>query len=188
MGTVRAGKDDFVTERYCEGMTDPTRRQSYLRGGVGGSDEEFAEDFEGVDAEGGVGVVFDVAEELFGNLVAEGTVHGDEHGLGEGAAHEAFHHVEVFADERLEVAGFGTEAEGDGQFEEEAEVEVAEVGLNGVQKEDATFAPVIEAWLGGSVLDHPVEDFAHEHGDGVLEDVASDSQQGMPGRQTTGRI
>ena len=79
--------------------------------------EEFPEDFQGVDIERRFGVEFYVTEDPFGYFIPEGSGQGDEHGFGKGLLHEAFDCVMVVPYERAKVACFGTEAQGDGQFQ-----------------------------------------------------------------------
>lgn len=129
---------------------------------------------------------FNVAEDLLGDFISYRAVEGDEHGLGEGGLHEALDGGIVIADKRLEVTGFRTETKGYGEFEEKPQMEVAEVVLHGVQQEDVPFAPFIETLFCRTFLDDPVEDFAHEHGHGVLEDVAADSEQRVSGSEIAG--
>ena len=112
----------------------------YLSGTLG---EEVMKDLEGVYPEGGFGVEFDIAENFFGDFVSDGSVKGNEHGLGEGGLHETLYHRIVIANKWLKITGFGTETKGNSQFQQEAEMEIAEVGLNGIQQEDVPFTPFI---------------------------------------------
>ena len=120
---------------------------------------------------------FDIAEQLFRYFISCLAVKGEEHGLSEGLLHELLYYSKMFTYERSQVAGRGTEAEGDGQFQKVTYMEIAEVGLNGIQKHNILFAPFEEARLVDTVLDRPIEDFAQEHGHGVLEDIATYAQQ-----------
>ena len=65
-------------------------------------------------------MIFYVAEHLLRYFISERTVHGNEHGLGEGTTHETLHQLEVIPDERTQVTGLGAETEGDCQFKEES--------------------------------------------------------------------
>lgn len=151
-----------------------------------GSGEEVVEDLEGVDVEGGFGVEFDVAEDFLGDFVAGPAVEWDEHRFGESGRHKAFYHRIMDACEGGKISGFGTEAEGDGKFKEETDMEIAEVSLNAVQQEDIPFTQLVKALFGSSVPDHPVKNLADEHCHRILEDIVPYSEKGMLCRKITG--
>ena len=150
--------------------------------------EEFPEDFQGVDIERRFGVEFYVAENPFCDFIPEGSGQGDEHGFGKGLLHEAFDCVTVFPDEGLQVTCLGTEAQGDGQFQKEMDVETAEVGLHGVQQHDALLTPLIKTLLHGPFLNGPIQNLAQEHGHGILEHIVPYACQGMLRGEISGRI
>ena len=108
-------------------------------------DKEFPEDFEGVDIDGGFGVEFDVAEDFLGDFVADLAVERDEHGFGKGQGHEFLDYRVVVTDKRHEILGFRAEAESNRKLEEEADMEIAEIGLDRIQHEDVPFTPFEEA-------------------------------------------
>ena len=150
--------------------------------------EEFPEDLQGMDVERGFGVEFYVAENSFCDFIPEGPGQGDEHGFGKGLLHEAFDYVIVFTDKGLQVTCLGTEAQGDGQFQKKMDVEIAEVGLHGVQQHDALLTPLIKTLLHGPFLHDPIQNLAKEHGHGVLEHIVSDSGQRMFRREIPCRV
>ena len=150
--------------------------------------EEFPEDFQGVDIERRFGVEFYVAENPFCDFIPEGSGQGDEHGFGKGLLHEAFDCVMVVPNERAKVACFGTKAQGDSQFEKEMDMEVAEVGLHGVQQHDALLTPLIKTLLHGPFLHDPIQNLAKEHGHGILEHIVPYACQGIFRREISGRI
>ena len=118
-------------------------------------------------------MVFYVAKQLLRYFISDSTGERDEHGLGERLLHELSDESEMFSYERTQVAGFGTEAEGDGQLQEETDMEVAEVGTDGIQQHNVLFTPFKEARFIDPVLDCPIKDFAEEHGHGILENITS---------------
>lgn len=120
---------------------------------------------------------FEVAEDGIRDFVAGCAVQGDEHRGGEIGLHELLHCGVIVADKGLEITGFGAEAEGDREFEEKADVEVAEVGLYCIQKQDDLLTPLVESLFISTVLDRAVEHFAHEHGHGIFEHVVTDTQK-----------
>ena len=126
--------------------------------------KQLPQDPQRIDVQGGVGVKFEVAEDGICDFVAGCAVQGDEHGGGEIGLHELLHCGVIVADKGLEVTGFGAEAEGDREFEKKADVEVAEVGLYRIQKQDDLLAPLVESFFVCAVFDCAVENFAHEHG------------------------
>ena len=155
--------------------------------------EEFAEDFERIDIQGGFAVKFYVAEDFLRYFVSECSGEGDQHRFCEGEGHKALSYRIMVTDERGQVLGFGTEAEGYCKFEEEADVEIAEVSPDAVQQEDILFAPLEKSLLGDSVPDYTVEDFAEEHCHRVLEDIVPYPQKGVlrdniAGREQVGSV
>src|SRR5574344_792180 len=73
----------------------------------------------------------------------------------------------------------GGEAKRSGQFKQEAEVEIAEVAFHCIQGENRSAAPVEKALFIGTILDSAVEDFAEEHGHGVLQQIGTYPVQGI---------
>ena len=122
---------------------------------------------------------FEIAEDRFGDFVAGWTVQGDEHGFCSGRVHEFLNYGVVVADERLEVSGFRTEAQRNRQFQKEADVEIAEVGLYGIQKQDNLLTPFIKSFLISTILDCTIKDLTHEHGHRVLEHVITYAKKRM---------
>ena len=88
-------------------------------------------------------MIFDIAEDLLRYFISHLAGERNEHGFGEGITDEFFHDREVVSCERSEVLSLRTESERDGQFEEESDVEVAEVAFDRVQKLDAFLTPLI---------------------------------------------
>jgi len=126
-------------------------------------------------------VKLDVAENFFGDFVADLTVERDEHRFGEGESHKLLDYLIVISYEGQEILRFGTEAAGDSQFKKETDMEIAEIGADGIQKEDILLAPFEKSLLGSAVLDHTIQDLAHKHRDGVLEDIVTNPQKRMLG-------
>ena len=126
--------------------------------------KQLPQDPQRIDVQGGVGVKFEVAEDGIRDFVAGCAVQRDEHGGGEIGLHELLHCGVIVTDEGLEVTGFRTEAQRNRQFQKEADVEVAEVRLYRIQKQDDLLAPLVESFFVCAVFDCAVEDFAHEHG------------------------
>ena len=67
-------------------------------------------------------------------------------------------------------------------------MEVAEVALHCIKKDDALFAPFKKSGLICPVLDSPVKDLAHEHGHGILEHIFPDARQRMSRNDITGSV
>lgn len=147
------------------------------------SGEKFAEDLQGGDVDGGFGVEFQVAEDFFRYFVAQGAVQRDEHDVREIFLHQTLYYRIMLSDEGLQVAGFGAESKGYREFEQEPQMEIAEIALHGVQKQDAPFAPFEKPGLIRPVLERAVKDFAHEEGHGILVKVAADAHERMLGRE-----
>lgn len=122
---------------------------------------------------------FDVAEEILRYFVSDLSVEGNQHAFCEGLLHEPFHDRVVVSREWYEVLALGAESQSGGEFQKEMDVEVAEVALYGVQKQDLPFAPFEQSGLHRSVLDRAVQDLAHEHGHRVLVDVGPDAVEGV---------
>jgi len=131
-------------------------------------------------------VEFDVAEDFLGDFVAYRAVERDEHGFGKGQGHESLYYRVVVTDKRHEILGFRAEAESNRKLEEEADMEIAEIGLDRIQHEDVPFTPFEKALFRGSVLDHAIDHLAHEHGHGILEHVAADPEERVAGDQIPG--
>lgn len=145
--------------------------------------EEFPEDFEGVDIHRGFGVEFYVAEDLLRYFISDSAVEGNEHGFCDGQYHELLHYREMVADKRHKVLSLRAEAECYCKFEEESQMEIREIRAYRIQKKDVLFTPLEETLLIGPVLHDSVQDFAEEHGHGILEHVVTDSKQRIFHRQ-----
>ena len=122
---------------------------------------------------------FYVAEYLLRYFVPDCTGEGNKHGPGEGLLHELPHHRMIISDKWTQIAGFGTETQGYGQFKQETYMEITEIRLHGIQKDNALFTPLEEAWFVDSILYCPIKHLGQEHGHGILEDIASDTQKGI---------
>lgn len=147
------------------------------------SGEEGAEDVEGADFDPGVGVEFEVAENVFADAAAHLSGQRQQQGLAELRLDKPAEFPGMVAGERHELVGGGRKAEGGGQPEQEEEVEIAEIAIQGVQGEDLPVAPVEQRVVTLSVPDHPVQHLAHEHGHRVLAEIAPQPAQRMPDRR-----
>ena len=67
-------------------------------------------------------------------------------------------------------------------------MEVAEIGLEGIEGQDGPPAPVEQRLVAFPVLDGPVEHLAHEQGHGILVEVAADAGKGIEGGQGGGAL
>ena len=105
--------------------------------------EQFAQDFQRIDIHGRLAVKFDIAEDFLRYFISHLSGQRDQHGFGERTLDEPFHDREVVSGERSEVLSFRTESEDDGQFEEESDMEVAEIAFYRIQKLYAFLAPLI---------------------------------------------
>jgi len=65
-------------------------------------------------------------------------------------------------------------------------MEIAEVGLDRIEKQNVLFTPFKEPLLISTVLDHTIEDLAHEHRHGILEHAVPYAQERMLGGKVTG--
>ena len=74
----------------------------------------------------------------------------------------------MFSCERHYVAGFGAESQGYAQLQQKTDVEIAEIVLQGIQKQYILDAPLEESILFRTILYYPVQSLAHEHGHGIL--------------------
>ena len=139
--------------------------------------EEFAQDFKRIYIHGGFAVEFDIAEDFLRYFISHLSGQRNEHGFGERTLDESFNDGEVLACERLETLCLWTESEGYGQLEQESDMEIAEIAFYRVQQLYAFLAPLEKPLFVATLLDDPVEYFAHEKGHGILEHIASDSVQ-----------
>ena len=89
----------------------------------------------------------------------------------------------MITDKRHEVSRLRTEAQLDCQFQQEPDMEVAEVSLYGVQKKDVLLAPFIHALFIDSFLKHTEHHLGHEHRHGVLVDAVPDTHERMSRHQ-----
>ena len=105
--------------------------------------EEFAQDFKRIYIHGGFAVEFDIAEDFLRYFISHLSGQRDQHGFGERTLDESFHDREVGSGERSEIPSLRAESERDGQFEEESDVEVAEVAFYRVKQLYAFLAPLI---------------------------------------------
>ena len=124
-------------------------------------------------------MIFDVAENLFGEGVAERAGERNEHAFAEGCLQKTVHDGDMVMGERKKVIRRRAEAEDDGQLQQKPYMEIAEVGLHGIQQEDVLLAPFKKTLFRGAVLDRAVQDFAEEKGDGILADAVADADKGM---------
>ena len=118
---------------------------------------------------------FDVSENPFCDFISDRSGKRDKHGSGEGFLHEPFHYRKMYSCERHDVHRFRTEAQCDGEFKEETDMEIAEIALNGIQKEDVLLAPLVKTFFVCTVLYGSIQDFCHEHGHRVLEHILADT-------------
>ena len=86
-------------------------------------------------------MIFYVAEDFLCYFVSGGSVQRYEHGVGKREGHELFHDRIMFADKRHKILRLRAESQGDSQFEEETDMEVAEVGLDRVEEQNVLFTP-----------------------------------------------
>ena len=89
----------------------------------------------------------------------------------------------MFPDERLEVAGFGAESQGYGELKQKAQMEIAEIAFQCVQKQNTFLAPFEKSIFIRPVLERAVKNFAHEEGHGIFVDVAAYAHERMLGRE-----
>lgn len=153
---------------------------------AGGLGEEFAEDFEGVYIDRGFGMIFYVAEDLLRYFVSDCSVQRDQHAVCKREGHEFLHYRIMLPDKRHKIMRLRTEAKGHGQLEKKTDMEIAEVGLDRVEEEDVFFTPFEKALLVDPILDHTVQDLAHEHRHGVLEHVVPYAQKRVSGNDVAG--
>ena len=65
-------------------------------------------------------------------------------------------------------------------------MKIAEIVCNGIQKQYVLLTPFKKPVFIGAVLYDTIEHLAHEHGHGILEDIAADSHQRVKGCEITG--
>ena len=147
----------------------------------GRSGEEFVQDSQRIYIHGGFGVELYVAKDFLGDFIAYLAIQRDQHRFGEGESHKLLDYRIVVSDKWQEILGLWAEAEGDSQFKKETDMEIAEIGADGIQKEDILLAPFEKSLLGSPFLDHTIQDLAHKHRDGVLEDIVTNPRKRMLG-------
>ena len=129
-----------------------------------------------------------VAEDFFGDFVADLTVERDEHRFGEGEGHKLLNHRIMSSDERYQVTGFGTETECHRKLQEEPYMEIAEISADGIQKQDILLAPFEKSLFRRPFPDNAVEHLAHKHRHRILEHIVPDPEKRMPGHKISGDI
>ena len=101
-------------------------------------------------------MIFYVAEDFLRYFISYRSAQRDEHGFGKRKGHELFHDRIVFAHKRYEILSLGTETESDCQFEKKADMEVAEIRLNGIEQKYVLFAPFEKSLFICSILDYTI--------------------------------
>ena len=101
-------------------------------------------------------MIFYVAEDFLRYFVSYRSVQRDQHGVCERKGHELLHNRIMVAYERDKILRLRTESECDSQFEKETDMEIAEIGLDRIEKQDVLFTPFEKALLISPVLDYTV--------------------------------
>ena len=92
-------------------------------------------------------MVFNIPEDILTDFVSESSGHWYEHRFRKGGAHEFFYKGMIVSQEGSEIFAARTEAERNGELQEKAYVEIAEIRFYGIQKHDLLFTPFIKTLL-----------------------------------------
>ena len=131
-------------------------------------------------------MIFYVAEDFLRYFVSDWSVQRDQHGVCERKGHELLHDRIMFSYKWHKILRLRAESERNSQFEQEADVEVAEVGPDRVKEQYVLFTPFEKTLLVSSILDDTVKDLAHEHRHGILEHAVPYAQKRMLGGKVAG--
>ena len=141
------------------------------------SRKQFVEDLQGADVDGGFGVEFQVADYGGGYVATDAAGERNQHCRSQVRTHELSHNSLVLISKRQQVSHFRTEAEGNAELQQEIDVKIAEIRLQGIQGQYLMLTPFIQAVLCRSVIYCTVNHIRHEQGDCILEYIVPDSEQ-----------
>ena len=121
--------------------------------------------------------MLDVLEDALGDLVAVGASQWKQHRLAERAGQQGLDVVEMLAGKRGETDRVGIEAKDGAEFQQEPKVEISEVALQGIQRQDAFLQPIHQPVLVRLVLYNTEKHLAHKKRHRVLMNIPADPHE-----------
>ena len=90
----------------------------------------------------------------------------------------------MISDKWAKIFSLGTETQSYSQLQKKADMEVAEIGLDGIKKKYVLLAPLVHAMFIDTFFQHTEHHLGHEHRHGVLVDAVPDTHERMSRHQS----
>ena len=128
-------------------------------------------------------MVFEISYYFFTECVALLSAERQEQTLLQRTFQKDLHSLEIAPGERRYAFEAGPEAQGSGEFQQEAQRIVGEMPLQGIQGKNAAFRPFEKTVFVHPVADCPHQDFRHKKGHTVFLQIAPDAvERGAGGK------